>query len=126
MILDKGYCCDNDNDNDNDNNTNQNNNHDDDGNNSSTSSNSFHSKLSIIKLMIDCPGCNDVIFRSGRTTIIHPGNVMFRSMVESISDKHTECSRLGKKSRVSGLYGCGQSRQRTVSDMGQDRLVEGN
>ncbi len=32
---------------------------------------------------IDCPGSNDVVFRAGSSMIANPGNVMFRSLVES-------------------------------------------
>ena len=32
---------------------------------------------------IDCPGSNDVVFRPGSSVIANPGNVMFRSLVES-------------------------------------------
>ena len=32
---------------------------------------------------IDCPGTNDVVFRPGSSMISNPGNVMFRSLVES-------------------------------------------
>ena len=32
---------------------------------------------------VDCPGANDVVFRAGSTMVENPGNVMFRSLVES-------------------------------------------
>ena len=33
--------------------------------------------------IIECPGSNDVVFRSGTSMSCHPGNVRFRCMVES-------------------------------------------
>lgn len=33
--------------------------------------------------IIECPGSNDVVFRSGTSMVCHPGNVRFRCMVES-------------------------------------------
>mmetsp|Transcript_34152 Transcript_34152/g.80387 ORF Transcript_34152/g.80387 Transcript_34152/m.80387 type:complete len:501 (-) Transcript_34152:227-1729(-) len=36
---------------------------------------------------IECPGLNDVIFRSGKNHMSHPGNVMFQGLIES---KHAE------------------------------------
>ena len=33
--------------------------------------------------IIECPGLNDVVFRSGTSMSCHPGNVRFRCMVES-------------------------------------------
>ena len=32
---------------------------------------------------VDCPGSNDVVFRARSTMVENPGNVMFRSLVES-------------------------------------------
>jgi len=39
--------------------------------------------------IIECPGSNDVVFRSGTSVSCHPGNVRFRCMVES---KHEDPS----------------------------------
>lgn len=39
--------------------------------------------------IIECPGLNDVVFRPSQSTMCHPGNVMFRGLVES---KHFEHS----------------------------------
>ena len=33
--------------------------------------------------IIECPGSNDVVFRSGTSMSCHPGNVRFRCLVES-------------------------------------------
>eukprot|EP00536_Pseudo-nitzschia_multiseries_P002466 jgi/Psemu1/283735/fgenesh1_pg.33_\ len=38
---------------------------------------------------IECPDLNDVIFRSGKNHMSHPGNVMFQGLIES---QHTEHS----------------------------------
>lgn len=37
---------------------------------------------------IECPGLNDVIFRSGKNHMSHPGNVMFQGIIESRHDEH--------------------------------------
>ena len=37
---------------------------------------------------IECPGLNDVIFRSGKNHMSHPGNVMFQGIIESKHDEH--------------------------------------
>ena len=33
--------------------------------------------------IVECPRSNDVVFRPSQSTMCHPGNVMFRSLVES-------------------------------------------
>mmetsp|Transcript_24060 Transcript_24060/g.52722 ORF Transcript_24060/g.52722 Transcript_24060/m.52722 type:complete len:624 (+) Transcript_24060:66-1937(+) len=53
--------------------------------------------------IVDCPGCKDVLFRSGRITMIHLGNSMFRSMCEAIFERYTCETRIGKKSIVNEL-----------------------
>lgn len=42
-----------------------------------------------MKSIVECPGLNDVVFRPSQSTMCHPGNVMFRGLVES---KHFEHS----------------------------------
>jgi hypothetical protein len=42
-----------------------------------------------MKAIVECPGLNDVVFRPSQSTMCHPGNVMFRGLVES---KHFEHS----------------------------------
>ena len=37
---------------------------------------------------IECPGLNDVIFRSGKNHMSHPGNVMFQGIIESKHKEH--------------------------------------
>jgi hypothetical protein len=39
---------------------------------------------------IECPGSNDVIFRCGQAYLCHPGNVMFRSLIESMFEEHNQ------------------------------------
>jgi hypothetical protein len=39
---------------------------------------------------IDIPGLNDVIFRYGKSYLSHPGNAMFRGLIESKYDDHND------------------------------------
>ncbi len=41
---------------------------------------------------IECPGSNDAIFRCGQAYLSHPGNVMFRSLIETKFDEHNLAS----------------------------------
>jgi len=45
---------------------------------------------------IECPNMNDIIFRTGKSYVCHPGNVMFRSLIESKTDEHFAASRSEK------------------------------
>lgn len=45
---------------------------------------------------IECPNLNDVIFRTGKSYMCHPGNVMFRSLIESKLDEHFAATRKEK------------------------------
>lgn len=47
--------------------------------------------------IIECPGTNDVVFRSGTSMSCHPGNVRFRYMVES---KHENPSLVSQTTRA--------------------------
>ena len=38
--------------------------------------------------MIECPGSSDVVFRRGKAVMNHPGNVAFRSLIESKCSLH--------------------------------------
>ena len=49
-----------------------------------------------ISSAIECPNLNDVIFRMGKSCMCHPGNVMFRSLIESKLDEHYSATRKGK------------------------------
>jgi len=39
--------------------------------------------------IIECPGSNDVIFRPGTSMLCHPGNVVFRGLIESKQNRTT-------------------------------------
>jgi len=45
---------------------------------------------------IECPNLNDVVFRPGKSYMVHPGNVMFRSLIESKIDEHFAATRSEK------------------------------
>lgn len=45
---------------------------------------------------IECPNLNDVIFRTGKSYMCHPGNVMFRSLIEAKLDEHFSSTRKEK------------------------------
>mmetsp|Transcript_20998 Transcript_20998/g.43231 ORF Transcript_20998/g.43231 Transcript_20998/m.43231 type:complete len:475 (+) Transcript_20998:260-1684(+) len=45
---------------------------------------------------VECPNLNDVVFRPGKSYMIHPGNVMFRSLIESKIDEHFAATRSQK------------------------------
>lgn len=76
----------NDNSNDNNNNTNTTNNINNTNNRASYG----------ISTMIECPGSLDVVFRPGRPVMNHPGNVAFRSLIESMSEQHDTASQTEK------------------------------
>mmetsp|Transcript_27603 Transcript_27603/g.64807 ORF Transcript_27603/g.64807 Transcript_27603/m.64807 type:complete len:480 (-) Transcript_27603:197-1636(-) len=46
--------------------------------------------------IIECPGSNDIIFRTGTALTCHPGNVMFQSVIESKMKEHAVASQVGK------------------------------
>jgi len=47
--------------------------------------------------IVECPGSNDVVFRPSQSMMCHPGNVKFRSLVESKHFEHSiACSRAEK------------------------------
>ena len=45
---------------------------------------------------VECPNLNDVVFRPGKSYMVHPGNVMFRSLIESKIDEHFAATRSQK------------------------------
>ena len=47
--------------------------------------------------MIECPSLNDVIFRSGKSYMSHPGNMMFRELIEHHIDEHNVATQDRKK-----------------------------
>jgi hypothetical protein len=46
--------------------------------------------------LIECPGSRDVVFRPGKPVMNHPGNVTFRSLIESMSRLHELASQTQK------------------------------
>ncbi len=46
--------------------------------------------------LIECPGSKDVVFRPGKPVMNHPGNVMFRSLIESKVALHDMATQTGK------------------------------
>lgn len=48
---------------------------------------------------IECPGLNDVIFRSGKNHLCHPGNVAFQGLIESRHEEHSK-SHQDAKARI--------------------------
>ena len=52
-------------------------------------SDSESSVPSNMHLKIDCPNMNDVIFRGKHANLSHPGNSMFRGLIESKYEEHT-------------------------------------
>lgn len=53
--------------------------------------------------MIECPGSLDVVFRPGRPVMNHPGNVAFRSLIESMSKTHETATQTKKSTIVKGV-----------------------
>lgn len=47
--------------------------------------------------MIECPSLNDVIFRSGKSYMSHPGNMMFRGLIEQHIGEHNAATQDRKK-----------------------------
>ena len=47
--------------------------------------------------VVDCPDSNDVLFHRGKSCQYHPGNVAFRSMLESKKRQHLESKQTIKK-----------------------------
>lgn len=57
-----------------------------------TSSDSESSGNSAMHLAIDCPNMNDVIFRGKHACLSHPGNAMFRGLIESKHEEHNKAT----------------------------------
>lgn len=47
--------------------------------------------------VVDCPGINDVLFHRGKSCQYHPGNVTFKSMLESKKRQHMAANQTMKK-----------------------------
>jgi len=71
---------------------------------SSSTSSSVTTKNNIItyglSTMVECPGSLDVLFRPGKPVMNHPGNVAFRSLIESMKDVHDQSSQTQKSEIV--------------------------
>lgn len=52
------------------------------------------------ELIVECPGLADVVFRPGQSTLCHPGNVTFRSLVEARHYEHSNASSRERKTFV--------------------------
>jgi hypothetical protein len=57
-----------------------------------SSSSSSSSSNNNTPSMIECPLLNDVIFRSGKSYLSHPGNANFRGLIEQYINAHNEAS----------------------------------
>ena len=55
------------------------------------------------KVIVECPGSSDVVFRRGKSMAYHPGNVMFQSLIEARLDEHTSANQAGKLTIVLSL-----------------------
>jgi hypothetical protein len=64
----------------------------------SSSDGASSSELSNRSSMIECPSLNDVIFRSGKSYMSHPGNMMFRGLIEQHIEEHNSATQDRKKS----------------------------
>ena len=68
--------------------------------NSYVSSDSESSAGSSIHNTIDCPNMNDVIFRGKHAYLSHPGNSMFRGLIESRYEEHNKLTTTDAKVQV--------------------------
>ena len=67
---------------------------------SNVHSDSESSAGSTIHLTIDCPNMNDVIFRGKHAYLSHPGNAMFRGLIESRYEEHINLKTTDAKVQV--------------------------
>ena len=65
-------------------------------NDSGTESSGDDSSTMAAEGAVECPNLNDVVFRPGKSYMVHPGNVMFRSSIESKMDEHFAATRSEK------------------------------
>jgi hypothetical protein len=47
--------------------------------------------------IVECPAMNDVIFRLGKSYLVHPGNTMFRNIIESKYEEHNDAKTQERK-----------------------------
>jgi len=64
---------------------------------SNSSDASISSEASSRSIMIECPSLHDVIFRSGKSYMSHPGNMMFRGLIEHHIFEHNIATQDRKK-----------------------------
>lgn len=62
-----------------------------------SSDSSFDTEGSNRSTMIECPSLHDVIFRSGKSYMSHPGNMMFRELIEHHINEHNVATQDRKK-----------------------------
>jgi len=74
------------------------------GQNTETSSDSDDSII-VPHSAVECPNLNDVVFRAGKSYMCHPGNVMFRSLIESKMDEHYAATKREKASIAWSIVG---------------------
>lgn len=65
-----------------------------------TSDSESSEAFNAIHLAIDCPNVNDVIFRGKHACLSHPGNAMFRSLIESKHEEHIRATTTDAKVKV--------------------------
>ena len=64
---------------------------------SNSSDTSLSSEASSRSVMIECPCLHDVIFRSGKSYMSHPGNMLFRGLIEHHIYEHNMATQDRKK-----------------------------
>jgi hypothetical protein len=74
------------------------------GQNTETSSGSDDSII-VPHSAIECPNLKDVVFRAGKSYMCHPGNVMFRSLIESRMEEHYSATKREKASIAWSIVG---------------------
>ena len=62
-----------------------------------TSDSEWSENVDAMYLAIDCPNLNDVIFRGKHACLSHPGNVMFRGLIEAKYDEHNNATTIDEK-----------------------------
>lgn len=53
-----------------------------------------------VPAVVECPLSNDVVFRNGRSTMCHPGNVMFRGLLETYYEQHRTAGTKEEKTHI--------------------------
>lgn len=50
-----------------------------------------------LPIVIECPLSTDVVFRNGQSSMSHPGNVMFRGLLETYYEQHRSATTIQEK-----------------------------